>query len=292
MSVNLSETTRPVSDYREALARIEQLQTRDADRVVPSARTRFLGQGQKAPRTIILLHSLTGSPGQFELLGHQFHQRGYNVLMPRMPHHGYADRLTNDQANLSTDDLLNYLNEAIDVGQGLGNHVTVAGLGVGGTLAALAAQLRGDVDQTLLINAVFAVKGILGGLSGFASSLPNQFLWWKPLAGANFGPEYMYPRYSTRAAARMFDVAKTVQQTAAQMRPTARRVVAVLNDSDPLVDHGATQKLLRVWQERGARQLVEHHFEGLPAVHEIVDPNLNPGHADEVCSVIVELASV
>ncbi|NJP05385.1 MAG: alpha/beta hydrolase [Chloroflexaceae bacterium] len=44
-----------------------------------------------------------------------------------------------------------YASESVDIARGLGRHVTIAGISVGGTIAGWAAQFRADVDCAVLI---------------------------------------------------------------------------------------------------------------------------------------------
>jgi len=43
---------------------------------------------------------------QFRALGALFHARGYNVLIPRLPRHGYRDRMSRHHGRLSRADYI------------------------------------------------------------------------------------------------------------------------------------------------------------------------------------------
>ena len=106
------------------------------------------------------MHGITSSPIQFRDLGALFHARGYNVVIPRMPRHGYKDRLSHAHARLTEADFLAYVTEAVDIGRGLGEHLTLMGLSVSGVLAAWSAQTRADVDLAVPIAPAFAPNGV------------------------------------------------------------------------------------------------------------------------------------
>src|ERR1700694_4427450 len=115
-------------------------------RINPDCASIVLEHGQRVRRSLVCMHGITSSPVQFRELGALFHARGYNVVIPRMPGHGYRDRLTHDQAKLTVAAYTAYANEAVEIGRGLGEHLTVMGLSVGGILAAWCAQTRAHVD--------------------------------------------------------------------------------------------------------------------------------------------------
>lgn len=60
---------------------------------------------------ILLVHGYTNCPAQFGKLGRQFYDLGYNVLIAPLPHHGLADRLNDEQGQLSARELTAYADE-------------------------------------------------------------------------------------------------------------------------------------------------------------------------------------
>jgi hypothetical protein len=75
----------PAPDYDGALERLAGLHGHDDERVNPVCASRGLLHGRKTEKAIILIHGITNCPQQFAPLGEQFFERGYNVLLPRMP---------------------------------------------------------------------------------------------------------------------------------------------------------------------------------------------------------------
>src|SRR3990172_3566646 len=57
-------------------------------------------------RVIVFFHGYTNCPKQFEELGNQFYRAGFSVYIPRLPRHGYLDRLTSDTENLTPEELV------------------------------------------------------------------------------------------------------------------------------------------------------------------------------------------
>ncbi len=158
-----STSARPARSYEEAVERAGAMQALDGAEVNPLSRTRLLSHGHRTERSIVFLHGLTNSPRQFEALGERFHALGYNVLLPRTPHHGLQNRLTDAPSTLSAEALAAHADEAVDIARGLGEAVTVVGLSLGGTMAGWVAQHRADVTQAVLIAPGFGLRPLPSG---------------------------------------------------------------------------------------------------------------------------------
>ena len=150
------------TNFAESVDLARRLQAREtADPLINSeCHSVLFEHGDAARRAIVFLHGITSSPVQFRDLGARFHARGYNVLIPRMPRHGYTDRLSHDHARLTPADFVGFASEAVEIGRGLGEHLTVAGLSVSGVVAAWCAQHRVDVDLVVLIAPAFSPFGV------------------------------------------------------------------------------------------------------------------------------------
>ena len=282
----LDARPRPARTYAEALARIAALEARDGPDVSPDGRTRAYLHGARTARAVVLLHGLTNCPAQFDSLARLAYARGDNVLVPRLPRHGLSDRMTTAPAGLTARELCAAADEAIDAAQGLGDRVTVAGLSVGGTLAAWAGQERGDVDRVVLVAPMLGVavaRGWLGAAAArLAARLPNAFVWWDARKKQALpGPRHVYPRFATRAIAATLAVAARVRADAALRAPGARSAVLVTLDGDPAVDNAPAFALVAAWRAHGVPDLRERAFPGtLHLSHDLVDPEqvgANPG---------------
>src|SRR6266568_6232434 len=170
--------------YVDSADRIRDLLAREqADpRINPACYSISFEHGHATPRAVVFLHGITSSPCQFRQLGQLFFSRGYNVLIPRMPRHGYLDRLTDDPARLTRTDFEAYVNAAVDASRGLAEHLTIVGLSVGGVLAAWCAQTRADVDLAVAIAPAFAPYAVplrlMTMLARFVRTVPNLMAWW------------------------------------------------------------------------------------------------------------------
>jgi esterase/lipase len=287
----------PVVSYEEAMVRIAAVETEEHARgdVNPVCHARVLAHGERAAKAILFFHGFTSCPAQFATLGRLFFERGYNVYIPRTPHHGMADLMSEALANLTAEELVQFGMEAVDVAQGLGEKVMICGLSAGGTLAAWLAQRRGDIGCAVLI-APFLGIGFVPAwlnrpLTSLTLALPDRWQWWDPVHKEN-NPEtapYGYRRYPTHAMAEVLRLGLETQQAARSSKPQTSRIVVITSANDTAVHNGITASLVRAWRKRGAA-VVSHEFDqslGLP--HDIVAPERPNSNVGAVYPVLVEL---
>src|SRR5258708_5217737 len=147
----------PATDYATGMERLQRLMALDDAAVNPVCRTRGVVHGHRTKRALGLIHGITSCPQQFAPLASQFFERGYNVVLARLPRHGLLDRTTIEPARLRAEELRTYADAVVDVAGGLGNEVIVVGLSAGGILAAWAAQHRPEVTTAVLIAPSFGL---------------------------------------------------------------------------------------------------------------------------------------
>ena len=217
----------PALDFADAMARFAALQAQEGPEVNPVCKSFVLSHEEKTPRALVFFHGYTNCPQQFRQLGEEFHRRGYNVFAPRQPYQGLLDRLSEDHAKLTAEDLIKSTNAAVDIACGLGDEVIVSGLSCGGIMAAWAAQYRQDVALAVLASPVFGVGVLPPFMNGFGrgvmQSLPNRFVWWDPRVKAKIaGCPHGYPRWATHALAQMMRMGASVRRDAAKTGPRAQ----------------------------------------------------------------------
>lgn len=280
-----------MSDLYEAGARIVSgLQDLDGPNVNPVCHTRFYTHGRRTERALVLLHGFTNCPQQFDVIGRLFHAQGWNVLIPRYPRHGYKDRLNTSISELRADHLIALANRSADAAHGLGEHVTVAGMSLGGSLTGHLAQNHDHVDRAVLIAPMFGLKFIPGGVSRMlgrlAYLLPNFYFWWDARLKDRLPPPYGYPRFSTHAYASLFRIAGAVAKGARTTPPKAKKVAVVTNASEPGLENRYTYRIVDEWRSHGA-DVETHEFpltHRLP--HDLIDP-VNPDQNTELVYPIV-----
>src|SRR5947209_12395254 len=96
----LGSHPRPAHGYAAGMARLAALAALDGPDVNPACRTRVYTHGAPTERVIVCLHGLTNCPAQFDSLARLAYASGSNVIVPRLPMHGYADRMTPALAGL------------------------------------------------------------------------------------------------------------------------------------------------------------------------------------------------
>lgn len=281
--------------YDDALARINAFQAREGDEVNPLCRTALLTHGQRVERAITFLHGFTSCPKQFDRLGQRFYERGYNVFIPREPNHGLADRMTTALVNLTAESMRDLGRRAVEVTRGLGEHVTICGLSMGGTLAAWIAQ-HFEIDLAVIIAPSLEVTAIPHPLHRLAAEIflrmPNFFVWWDPKTKLN-NPNralFGYPRYASRALAESWRLAYALRREARQTPPAARCIIAISNANDHTVHNQALYELTRDWQRLAPGRVETHEFPvELGLLHDFIGPYLPGQKIDVVYPALLEL---
>jgi len=241
-------------------------------------------------RSLVLLHGFTNCPQQFDTLGRQFHERGWNVVIPRYPRHGYTDRLNTSIAELKVDDLLEVANRSAEIGAGLGDRLTIAGLSLGAILAGYLAQAREGIERAVLIAPMLGLKPIPGpaltALSVVAKRIPNFYMWWNDDLKDSLGPPYGYPRFATHAYAALFDAGRLLVRSARSAAPMARSIVVVTNAGEPRLDNRFTQRLVDSWRKHGAAVETFEFPASDGLTHDLIDPGNAGQRVDYVYPIV------
>lgn len=279
--------------YLEAMRIAGELKDLDGPNVNPLCNTRLYSHGRRVERSLVLLHGFTNCPQQFDALGRQFFDRGWNVLVPRYPRHGYTDRLNTSIAQLRVDHLVAIANRAAQVGVGLGERLTVAGLSLGAILTGLLAQTRDGIERAVLIAPMLGLKPIPGpamnAVSHLASRIPNFYMWWDDKLKDAIGPAYGYPRFSTHAYAALFQAGRRLVKSAQSWAPRARSIAVITNAGEPRLDNRFTYRLIESWRAHGAA-IETYEFpasDHLP--HDLIDPGNAAQNAALVYPVVTRL---
>lgn len=265
-----------VDTYADGARIASALMDLDGPNVNPVCRTRLYTHGRRTERSLLLLHGFTNCPQEFDELGKRFFEMGWNVLIPRYPRHGYTDRLNTSIAELRSEQLVALANQAARAAGGLGEHVVVAGLSLGGILAAHIAQAYDALERVVLIAPLFGVKRAPGPaqpvLARMAQMLPNFYLWWDSGLKERLPPTYGYPRFSTHAYAALFETASAVTRAARDAPPKARSLAVVTNAADPGLDNRYTYRLVQEWRNHGARVETFEFSRSDRLPHDLIDP--------------------
>jgi alpha-beta hydrolase superfamily lysophospholipase len=239
------------------------------------------------------VHGYTNCPQQFRELGKRFFERGDNVLIAPLPHHGLADRMNTAQSKLTAGEMAAYADEVVDIGRGLGKKVSMMGISAGGVITAWSAQNRRDLDCAVVIAPTLGFKPVpvpfTAAVMNLFSSLPDSWAWWNEELKENVQPPYGYPRCSKHVLTDILRLGFVVEEAARQRPPAARKIVMVSNANDQAVNNESTQKIADLWKSHGAT-VVSYTFDAsLKIGHDIIDPNQPDQKVDIVYPKLIEL---
>lgn len=278
--------------YAQAVRAAEQYDDIALEPVHPNGRTIVQTDGNATEAVALLLHGYTNAPYQFRILGDQFFERGFNVLIPRMPHHGLVNRMNELQHMISAEKLTDHADRALEIALGLGKRVVVVGLSCGGLLAGWLATQRKGVDQAVLVAPLLGLGPVPAQLTDTVTEvslrLRNRYEWWDPTVQAwDGGQPHTYPRISTHALAHMMRVARTVRRST----PLSRELIMVINDNDTSVSNELADKTAKKWQATlGAPRVQSYHFDKALALnHDCIDPADNPDNVPVVYPALFKL---
>jgi carboxylesterase len=278
--------------YARTQSRLQRFLARDHDRIGERGRSRVYDHGGPTARVALLFHGLSASPTQFVAIAQSLYERGYNVFVPRLPRHGYSDRMSGALADLTAEQLTNVATESLEIARGLGEHVTIVGFSLGGLLAAYLAQHE-PVDSVVAVAPFFGIALVPSifrmPIAWWALRLPNRFAWWDPVLKERQLPEHGYPRYATHAVAHALTIAHGVLECARTEPPKARRIVMVTNSRETAVNNRAAMRLTQRWRLHKPQAVATHRFDDLPLVHDIIEPKRYPEVSRRVLEVLVEL---
>jgi alpha-beta hydrolase superfamily lysophospholipase len=282
--------------YQDALERFRVLSEAEAKAgpLLDVCRSKLLTHGQATEHVLVLFHGYTNCPEQFRQLGERFHELGYNVFIPRLPYHGYADRLTGDIARLTAEDLVAYGDRAVDIARGLARRVTVMGLSAGGVVAAWLAQNRADVEYAAPIAASLGVSFVpalwIRPLTGALLALPNFYIWWDPRTKEKnpFSVYHAYPRYASRSLGHILRLGIALKVQARRAGPAGHSVLMITNAAEPAVDNGMIDQLVKSWRQHGARVRTYSFEQAMNLPHDLITPGTPGVPTEEVYARLIE----
>ena len=289
----LTSTAHPTAGYDQALAALQTLESRDGADVNPVCRSGATLHGRRTAKAIVLLHGFTSCPAMWRVLAAQFYERGYNVITVRLPHHGLQDRLTEDLEKLTAGELIQAGDEAVDIANGFGDEVVVAGISAGGVLTAWLAENRA-IAEGVVINPALTAPHALGvfalPIANALLTAPNQFLWWNSSAKAAIqGPPYAYPRFPTHALGEVFRLGLSVS-SGSHLKPRAQRLVVITTEDDPGTSNEFTGEVVDAWRSSGAVVVTYSFPKSEISFHDILSPEQPYQKIDLVYPRVLALA--
>ncbi|MCC7370642.1 MAG: alpha/beta fold hydrolase [Chloroflexi bacterium] len=282
----------PATDYAGALERMLRMEFLDDGSISPVCRTRGLLHGRRTEHAVILVHGLTNCPQQWAPFAELLYARGCNVLLPRMPRHGLADRMTTEPKRLRAEELRDFADRVVDIAAGLGERVTFVGLSAGGIVGAWVSQHRPEVTKSVLI-----APSLGFGQYGEWLQLVfmNLMLHLPDVETHHFrrterAMPYAYVGWSTRALGEVLRLGVATARDAVRQRPATQHLMVVTNANDMAVSNQLTRQLVSIWQSRGLRRVEYYEFDKAQQLeHDLIDPNNPKQRVDLVYPILLDL---
>jgi carboxylesterase len=254
--------------------------------------TRLWTHGRRTPKAVVFLHGFTNCPKQFEQLAALCFGRGWNVIVPRFPHHGLQERQPQALAEMTTEDVLTVASEAVDIACGLGEEVVVAGLSLGGATAAWLAHERSDIRRAVIISPALGYflfnDALLPFLTRMIALQPNRWVWWDPTTrDADARLPHAYPGFQSHALAAVMRMGLLVRQAARRRAPRCPEIVLITNPADPSVTVPPQEMLADNWRRHGGnvqRRILPAEWE---AIHDLIDPLQEKQQTERVYPVVM-----
>ncbi len=278
--VTLASSPDPAQSYEAAMARFDALLAEERARgdIDEKCLPYVLTHNERTTRSIILFHGLTACPFQYHEFAQLLYDQGYNVFVPRLPRHGYIDRTSNALAELTAEELAAMMDSTADLAAGLGDEVTMAGLSLGGNVAAMGAQLRTDLRMAAPMAPALGFRFVPDFLTPALTRLilglsPDIYIWWDPINQADFQAESGYPGFSLRALGEIYRLGLGVRALAADQPPASQSQLMISNWGDPAVSLGAIDALTAAWKRNGG-DVATYRFSLLPWLpHDFISPD-------------------
>jgi pimeloyl-ACP methyl ester carboxylesterase len=269
-----------VTAFADALCGINDIIARDASdpAIDPRCLPRIAHHGDRTKNAIVLFHGFTNCPIQFSELGDRFFERGYTVYIPRLPHHGLADKMTRALEALTLAELEAAALQAVTLATGLGARVATLGISMGGTMAAWTGETQ-PIDTAVAIAPFFGIKLLPvpfeDAFSATLAALPNADMWWDPIHKEQLPPPHGYPRFPTHALAQCLKMGEEIAARAKKTAPLGRRNILVLNDHEPAVSNDAARDVWSSWRAYDT-DIEEIVLRDLDVRHDIIEPTTYP----------------
>jgi carboxylesterase len=280
----------PLADYARAVAAYDSTQQVERDSVMRDGGSLLYVHGHRTPRSVVLVHGITNSPRQFRELAEQLYDRGYNVIVPRLPEHGLRGADVSRLQTLTAERYRDFADRAVDIAAGLGDSVLVIGLSTGGNVAAWIAHHRPDVRRVLVVAPALSLgktpRPLDAPLMNVLERVPNITIRKEP----DTSRMHAYFGVSSRAVGEMLRFGTSVVEDAKRGAPVVRDVRMVLNKNDHTIDPGSAGRLAALWTAHDSTIAPVFWLDqrlGLP--HDLIDVTQKCGVPAVVYSTLIAL---
>jgi pimeloyl-ACP methyl ester carboxylesterase len=273
---SLQSHSDPAPDYAEAVTRFQRLQKMEGSEIDPVCRSILLTHGLRTDKAVVFFHGYTNCPQQFRDLGQTLYDMGYNVLIPRLPRHGIADRKVENLTPIKAEELRDCADISVDIACGLGQKVYVAGLSAGGTLSAWIAQNRSEVTRAVLIAPALGFSRREGtrlqkAIALLLPLLPDIRTDW--FSVDPHSPDHTYPGFSSRALGQLLRMSAATFAGALDRAPRVQELVLMTSKKDEAVSDLLAWELISLWRSKGLFRFTAVDFpKAMGIEHDMIDP--------------------
>lgn len=281
--------------FQEAARVIKAMQDHEGDWIHPISHTRFFTKGKPTKTAILFFHGYTSSPQQYAPLGERCHKKGWNVFIPRVPHHGHKTRIDESTRKLTLDELVEFANSSLDLALALGEKVIVSGLSMGGILAAYLAQTRPEISKAVVVSPAMGYRVVpnflLPLIMKFTMLRPDYMRWWNAeTKESDPGPEYTYAWFSAHGLAHINNLGFRTMKLARSSAPLTNHIWMVVNDNDESVDNTNAKQLLASWQKTKPDAVQFYEFpKEMGLVHDLISVEQPKQQVDVVYPKLMEI---
>ncbi len=204
---------------------------------------------------------------------------------------GISNRLTEALSHLHADDLRALADDSIELAQGLGEKVVVAGFSLGGSAddvgrAAVSGGARG-CDRAVFRRVVDAESA-----DGAVYRPDTEIAQYFRLVGSNRTraavPAHGYPRYASHAVGQALLLGREVFARA-DHAVAARELILVVNARETAVNNRAVRKLAGLLRAAPGGHIEQVVLTSTPLSHDIIEPLRRPEVADRVFPELLDL---
>ena len=191
------------------------------------------------PAGVLVIHGFTGSPQSMRGLVEACAAAGYAVELPRLPGHGTS---VDDMETTRWKDWYAAVESAYELLQARCERVVVAGLSMGGTLAATLAGTHPEIAGLVAINA--AIEPISVMREQVEQTLASGVTRWPAVGGDIADPdqtELAYDQVPVAAMGSLVDAVEELQPLLGQIRCP---VLALWSPQDHVVTNQSSQLLV------------------------------------------------
>lgn len=244
--------------------------------------------GKKTSKAIILLHGFTNCPQQFEPFAELLFESGYNVYIPRMPHHGYKEKVHNAMKELSLNDLKNFSQGVIDiVGIGLGEDTEVLGLSGGAVLASyLGTFAQFHQVYSVAPNLTVIYKPLPKDYylqTQLINRMPNIYHYWDEEKKENIvGPKYAYPGFWLHSMYPYLAISTYITYYAKHSPVATKGITFIVNTEDEVVDIPSVIRYAQVINEKTYNANIQYVPESFHVPHDLIDIHQTKQNIKEV----------